>query len=89
METITIMICIKIFLISYTITRFEPLQWILDILPDNLFFNIIRLALSCSKCLSLYVGFIMTYDIYIAMIMSLFMVIFEKTFGHWENKVIF
>jgi hypothetical protein len=81
-----IIIMIQIFLISYTITRFEPLQMVLDELPDNLVMNVIKLLLSCSKCVSFWTGLIIG-NIWMAMIVSLFMVIFEKTFGHWESKI--
>lgn len=80
-------ILIKSFLFSWFITRFEPLQMIIEALPNKLVWNMIKLLFSCSKCLVFWVTTIMTGDIFIASGMSLFMVIFEKTFGRWENKV--
>lgn len=76
----------KVMLISYTISRFEPLKMVLDLLPDNLFFNLLRLLLTCSKCLSFWVGIIIG-GIWIGMVSSFTMTIFEKTIGRWIDKV--
>jgi len=78
---------IKTILIVYTITRFEPLQWMLEFLPDNLIFNTIKLLLSCSKCLSLYLGSIIFMDLYVGMALSFFFTIFEKTIGKWLSRI--
>lgn len=83
---IEFIIGLKIFLLGWTISRFEPISWLLDLLPDNLGFNIFKLLLTCSKCLCLWIGIIMC-NIWIAMGVSLFMIIFEKTFGRWERKI--
>lgn len=80
---------LKTILIVYTITRFEPLQMILELLPDNLIFNSIKLLFSCSKCLSLYLGSIIFLDLYVGMALSFFFTIFEKTIGNWLNKISF
>jgi len=76
----------KVMLLSYTISRFEPLKMVLDLLPDNLFFNLLRLALTCSKCLSFWIG-ILFGQIWIGMIASFTMTIFEKTIGRWIDQV--
>ncbi len=78
---------IKIFLLTYTISRFSPLQMVLELLPNKLIYNLIKLLMSCSRCLALWGGIILTGNIWLAMTISIFMVIFEKTFGVWENKV--
>lgn len=78
---------IKIFLLTYTISRFSPLQMVLELLPNKLIYNLIKLLMSCSRCLALWSGIILTGNIWLAMTISIFMVIFEKTFGVWENKV--
>lgn len=61
------MIILKILLLAWFITKFEPISWILEILepsiPKNnistLIFNISRLSLGCLKCASFYIGLIM------------------------------
>ena len=83
----TLDIALKVFLIAYTITRFTPIQLLLEMLPDNLFFNVFKLLFSCSKCLALWSGLLLTGDIWLSMAVSFFFVIFEKTFGVWENQI--
>ncbi len=83
--TIIINLC-KIMILSYTISRFDPLKMILEILPDNLFCNLFRLALSCSKCLAFWTGIIIA-GIWWAMLASFLMTIFEKTIGRWIDQV--
>jgi hypothetical protein len=85
--TILIIKAVKIFLIAYTISRFTPIEMILELLPDKLIYNLLRLLMSCSRCLALWVGIILTGNIWLAMSVSFFMVIFEKTFGFWEKKI--
>ena len=78
---------LKISLVVFTITRFEPLIWVLETLPDNLLFNSLKLLLTCSKCLSLYLGAIYFWNIFIGMALSFFFTIFEKSVGRWLNKI--
>lgn len=75
-------------ILSYTISRFEPLQIFLGSLPKKFLpFRILTQLLTCSKCLGLWLGILITQDIWIAMIISFLMVVFEKTFGEWEQKI--
>lgn len=76
----------KIFLLSYTISRFSPLQMLIEMLPNKIYWNLFKLLMSCSKCLALWSGIIMTGNIWISMVVSILMVVFEKTFGEWERK---
>lgn len=59
-------ILVKIFLLSFLINQFEPLQWILDLLPKTLLTAIITMLLTCLKCTSFWVGLIISGDIFIA-----------------------
>jgi type III secretory pathway component EscT len=77
----------KILLVAYTFARFEPMKMVLDLLPDKLFWNFIRLMLICSKCLALWIGLVMSGDIFIGMAASFIMTIFEKTLGTWIDQV--
>lgn len=76
----------KIMLLGFTMSRFEPLRMVLDLLPDNLFFNLLRLLLSCSKCIAFWSGIILG-GVWIAMLASFLMVIFEKTIGSWIDEI--
>jgi hypothetical protein len=49
---------LKSILLAFLITQFEPIQWILDMLPNNLFTAIITTLLTCLKCVSFWVGLI-------------------------------
>lgn len=58
------MIILKVMLISWLITNYDPIKWIFDIFrPKNrivsLIYNIVQLAFTCLKCCSLYIGWIM------------------------------
>lgn len=75
----------KIMLISYTISRFEPLKMVLDLLPDKLLFNLIALLLTCSKCISFWSGLFL-FNIWVGMIASLIMTILEKTLLRWLER---
>lgn len=94
----------KIFLIAYFITRFEPVQSILNEFGDwvyatkknskNFFVKITELitlilvsALTCSKCLSFWLGVFLFRDFYLAASASLLMTIFERTIGNWLERV--
>lgn len=59
MITITTIIIIKTLLLSFLINQFEPIQWILDLLPNNFFTAIITTLLTCLKCTSFWVGLIL------------------------------
>lgn len=74
---------------GYIISTFEPISWITDMLPDKLIFNIIRLLLTCSKCITFWFTLIYTHDFFMAAGCSLGMQIFEKTIGKWIKRIEF
>lgn len=78
---------LKICLVVFTITRFQPLQFLLELLPDNLFYNSIKFLFSCSKCLSLWLGWILSGNVFIGMFLSFLFTIFERTVGRWLNRI--
>ena len=59
-------IIFKILLLSKFITSFDPLQWILDILPNKMWKYILVVIATCFKCCSFWIGLIITGDIFIA-----------------------
>jgi len=77
----------KILLSAYTVSRFEPLKMVLDLLPDKLIFNLINLLLTCSKCLSFWIGIIFFGDIWMGMLASLIITVLEKTAFNKLEKV--
>jgi hypothetical protein len=63
-----IYLILKSFLLAHLITKFEPINWLLEIIGEGLqesnkvvkfIFNIFSLALSCLKCSSFYIGWIL------------------------------
>jgi hypothetical protein len=68
----------KILLLSHFIVKFEPIQWVLEIIKlkikndnvfDHLVLNILTLLTSCMKCCSLWLGLIL-YGLWPALIAS-------------------
>ena len=71
-------IIIKSLLIGWIITRFAPLSIMLDLLPNKLIYNSIKLLLTCSKCCTFWMSLILFKDIYLAISSSFIMVLLEK-----------
>lgn len=85
METIITMA--SIFLLSWVISRFEPIHMITDGLPNKLIYNIIRLILSCLKCLSFWITLSITGNIFLASGLAFIAFWYDKVIGPIENKV--
>lgn len=81
------MIMLKIFILSWWISKFEPIQWGLDSLPDNVIKYFLILMSTCLKCSSFWVGLIMTGNIFIACFAAFLGMIYTKTIGNWENTI--
>ena len=81
------LILLKIFFLSWMIVRFEPLQWLLDLLPNNLFKYIIITMTTCLKCSNFWLGLILTGNIFLASGMAFIGMLYEKTIGSWETKI--
>lgn len=47
---------LKIVALSQVITTFAPIQWIIELLPNNIFKYILVVLTSCWKCCALWVG---------------------------------
>jgi hypothetical protein len=76
---------LKIFLISWFLTHFTPLKMILDTIPVSkmkplisILMSVIVLPFTCLMCMSLYVGLIMSGDIYTAIGSSIVGWLFTK-----------
>ena len=66
MITINIMLLLKIIGISYVISQFEPIQWVIDYLPGNLLKHTLHLLFGCFKCVSFWTTIIATGSIWFA-----------------------
>ena len=82
-----IIIILKIFITGWLVTRFKPIQLITQLIPDNLFTLLFKVAIECSMCVSFWYGLILTQDFYTAALASFVMMLYEKSVGRWENKI--
>lgn len=76
---------IKTLLIAHFVVKFEPIQWLLEIIKvklnpsniiGNLIINTISLLTSCSKCAALWTGLLMS-GIWVALISSYIMYLYS------------
>jgi hypothetical protein len=77
----------KVFILSWCLTRFKPIQWLLDLAPDYLIFNLIRLLLTCLQCSSFWIGIIFTGDIFLASTASFIGFWWDKMVSPIENRI--
>lgn len=82
-----IILGIKIFFGSWLLTRFQPLQMLLEVLPDFLITNIVKLLFTCLMCLSFWSTLVFTGDFVFASIMAFIGFWYDKIIGFYENRV--
>lgn len=78
---------ISIWLVSWFITRFEPLQMILELLPNKLLYNLFKLLITCLKCLTFWITLVYTQNIVLASAMAFISFWYDKWVGPIERKV--
>jgi hypothetical protein len=76
---------ISIWLVSWFITRFEPLQMVLELLPNKLLFNLFKLLITCLRCLSFTLCY--TQNIILASGIAFVSFWYDKFIGPIERKV--
>ena len=77
----------KLFMFSWLLTRFQPIQMLLGALPDNLLMNIIRLLFSCLMCMNFWMTLGYTQDFFFASVMAFIGFWYDKIIGFYENRV--
>lgn len=77
----------KLFFISWFLTRFEPLHMVLELLPDKLIYNLIKLLFTCIKCVLFWITLSITFDPFIASGMAFIGFWYDKFIAPLENKV--
>lgn len=77
----------QVLILSWLITRFKPLEMILELLPDNLIFNLVQLLFSCLMCVSFWTSLILTQDIFTSALISFIGFWYDKIFGFYEKRV--
>lgn len=78
--TITILI-LKSLITGYFLNRFEPINFVLNLLKDNILTLFIKSIFECSKCTTFWASLIISQDFYIAAFSSFLMMIYEKSIG--------
>jgi hypothetical protein len=78
---------ISIWLVSWFITRFEPLQMVLELLPNKLLFNLFKLLITCLRCLSFWITLCYTQNIVLASGIAFVSFFYDKFIGPIERKV--
>ena len=78
---------IGIWLISWFITRFEPLQMVLELLPNKLLFNLFKLLITCLKCVTFWITLGYTQNIVLASGIAFVSFFYDKFIGPIERKV--
>lgn len=66
MITINIILLLKVLGISFVIANFQPLQWLLDYLPNNFIKWNLMLLCGCLKCVSFWFSLIWIGDIWLS-----------------------
>lgn len=88
----TLIIILKVLGLAFIITRFEPIQWVFEVLnkrfSKNIIFQMVYLLLSCLKCASFWIGLMMG-GIWVAIFCFIVAFIYDKKFSGWENKIKF
>lgn len=57
---------LKCLLLAKFITGFEPINWLLELIPDNLFKYILIVITTCFKCCAFWTTLIYSGDVFIA-----------------------
>lgn len=78
---------IGIWLVSWFITRFEPLQMVLELMPNKLIYNLFKLLITCLKCVSFWITLAYTQNIVLASGMAFISFFYDKFIGPIERKV--
>jgi hypothetical protein len=77
------MIFVKIWLIARLIVKFQPLAWIIDLLPENMIKWILSVLTGCLRCSMTWIAFIMTGDL----IMTAAAALIGEVAWWLENKI--
>jgi hypothetical protein len=78
---------LSIWLVSWFITRFEPLQMVLELLPNKLILNLFKLLVTCLKCVNFWATLIWTENIVLASAMAFISFWYDKFIGPLERKI--
>ena len=72
------LLILKLLLLSNFIVNFTPLQWIIELLPDNMIKWLLIVITTCYRCNSFWLSLIITHDIYLSAGISFIAFIYSK-----------
>ena len=90
-----IILILKILGMAWVITKFEPIQWVLEILQSkikpnnitlNLILNIIITITTCFSCCSMWCGFILG-GFWYGILCYIISFVYSKKLSLWEYKM--
>jgi len=94
---IYLIIIIKILGLSWVITKFDPLYWILEAIKKrieqknlilNLIMNVIITITTCFSCCSMWIGFLIG-GFWFGILSYIIAFIYTKKLSLWETKITF
>lgn len=92
----SLILILKIIGLSWFITHFDPIMWLIDSARINinhkrtfihLIFNVITVLLTCLKCCSFWLGLTISGSIWIALAASYLSFLYDKIVGPWESII--
>jgi hypothetical protein len=57
---------LKSIIYAYVLTQFQPLKWIIDLIPNSIPKYIIVLLTSCLACASFWIALVLTHSLFVA-----------------------
>lgn len=84
-----IMNFLKVFILAWWLTHFEPAKMVIDLIPESMLKWILQLILGCITCASFWIGLIIFKDLSLAALSSYIGFWYGKLIGPYELKVRF
>lgn len=91
----TLIIILKVLGLSFVITKFEPIIWVVEAIQNNfkkpifgLIFGILKTILTCFSCCSMWIGFLMG-GLWVGIISYIISFIYLKKLSRWETTINF
>jgi hypothetical protein len=78
---------VSIFLISFTMVKFEPLQWLIELVPNKFIKSLLVVFFTCIKCFVFWSTLIYTRNIVLACLMYFIVFWYDKIIGPYENRI--
>lgn len=84
-----IMNFLKVFILAWWLTHFDPAKMLVDLLPEGIPKWILQLILGCITCASFWIGLIIFHNLILAATASYIGFWYGKLIGPIENRIKF